>query len=305
MKVFLTGATGFVGQEVLKQLVAEKISVRCLVRPGSESSLPELPGVEIHRGDATIPDSFAGSLKGCQAIINLIGIIREFPGRGITFQKMHVEATSNLVAAAQEQGVKRFIQMSANGTRPDGVTPYHQTKWQAEETIRNSALDWTIFRPSLIYGPHDLFVNMLAGMMRKLPMMPVMGNGKYQLQPVSVEDVARGFVLSLSKTDSIGQVYHCGGPKRLSYNQVLDSIGKALGKASVFKIHQPLLLMRPIISMMEGFSFFPITKGQLQMLLEENCCDPEPWQQMFGIEQVAFEDGIAGYLKKKQAISEA
>lgn len=299
MKVFLTGATGFVGHELLKQLVEEGISVRCLVRPGSESALLQLPGVDIHKGDATDSDSLVGGMSGCQAVINLIGIIREFPGRGITFQKMHVEATENLVDAAQEQGIKRFLQMSANGTRPDAVTAYHQTKWLAEESVRASGLDWTIFRPSLIYGPNDQFGNMLAGMMRKLPVMPVMGNGNYRLQPVAVENVARGFALALSKPNSIGQVFHCGGPERLSYNQVLDSIGKALGKAKVCKLHQPLALMRPLISMMEGFSFFPITKSQLQILLEENCCDPEPWQQFFEIEQQSFAEGITTYLKKK------
>lgn len=299
MKVFLTGATGFVGQELLNQLVEAGISVRCLVRSNSGSRLPELPGVEIHTGDATLPESLQGGLQGCQAIINLIGIIREFPGRGITFQKMHVEATENLIAAAQAQGIRRYLQMSANGTRADAVTPYHRTKWQAEEALRSSDLDWTIFRPSLIYGPGDEFVNMLADMLRKLPVMPVMGNGQYRIQPVSVADVARSFVGALSKAESIGQTYQCGGPERISYDDLLDQIGKVLGKNSVCKLHHPLLLMKPVISMMEGFSFFPITKGQLQMLLEENCCDQGPWEQFFGIEQVSFAEGITAYLKKK------
>ena len=298
MKVFLTGATGFVGRELLATLVEAGISVRCLVRPGSESRLPALPGVEIHMGDATRPDSLTGGLSGCQAVINLIGIIREFAGRGITFEKMHVEATGNLVAAAQEQGIKRFVQMSANGSRPAAVTDYHKTKWRAEEIVRNSELDWTIFRPSLIYGPHDEFVNMLADLLRKLPVMPVLGNGRYRLQPVSVGNVARSFALALSKPDSIGQVFHCGGPKQISYNEVLDTIGKVLGKPKVRKLHHPLLLMRPAIRLFEGFTFFPITSGQLQMLLEENCCDPEPWQHFFGIKAQSFEEGIASYLNK-------
>ncbi|PLX87794.1 MAG: NAD-dependent dehydratase [Desulfuromonas sp.] len=300
MKVFLTGATGFVGQELLKQLVDEKISVRCLVRPDSVSTLPELPGVEIHRGDATSPDSLSGGLTGCQAIINLIGIIREFPSQGITFQRMHVEATQNLLAGAEEQGIKRFLQMSANGTRPDAVTAYHQTKWLAEEAVRNSRLDWTIFRPSLIYGPNDEFVTMLADMMRKLPVMPVIGNGRYRLQPVAVADVARSFAQALSRPDSIGQVFHCGGPEQLSYNQVIDTIGKALGKSSVCKIYHPLLVMKPLVSMLEGFRLFPITKDQLQMLLEENCCDQAPWQDFFKIKQDTFAAGVSAYLQKSK-----
>ena len=299
MKVFLTGATGFVGGELLAQLVAEGIAVRCLVRPGSESGLPTMAGVEIHMGDATRPESLLGGLSGCQAVINLIGIIREFPGKGISFQKMHVEATGNLVAAAQQQGVKRFLQMSANGTRADAVTAYHKTKWQAEEIVRNADLDWTIFRPSLIYGPHDQFVTMLAEMLRKLPVMPVLGNGRYRMQPVSVAQVACSYVRALSRPDSIGQVFHCCGPQPHSYDEILNMIGAALGKARVRKLHHPLVLMRPVIRLLEGLPLFPITSAQLQMLLEENCCDPGPWRSFFGIEAQSFAAGIAAYLKNK------
>ena len=299
MKIFLTGATGFVGQELLSQLVREDFTVRCLVRSGSGSRLPEYPGVEIHTGDASTLSTLNGAMNGCEAAINLIGIIREFPGRGVTFQKLHLEATENLIAAARQQGVKRYLHMSANGTRPEAVTPYHRSKWQAEEAVRGSGLDWTIFRPSLIYGPNDQFVNMLAEMVRKLPLVPVMGNGQYRMQPVSVDSVARGFVRALAMKDSIGQTYHCGGPQPLSYDRILDLIGKSLGKASVGKLHHPLLMMRPVVSVMEKFSFFPITKGQLQMLLEENCCDPDPWQRFFEIEQPSFEAGIATYLKNR------
>lgn len=301
MKIFLTGASGFVGRDLLQRLVDQGYLVRCLVRRETAATLPQLAGVEVHIGDATDPESLNTSMRGCDAVINLIGIIREFPRQGITFERMHVATTGHLLEAARTEGVSRFLQMSANGTRADAVTDYHKTKWEAEEAVRHSGLDWTIFRPSLIYGPGDEFVNMLANMLRKLPIIPVMGHGRYRMQPVQVGSVTTSFVAALSREDSIGQTFLCGGPKPLSYNELLDQIGAALGKPKVCKLHHPLLLMRPVISVMEGFAAFPITLGQLQMLLEENICDPGPWEEFFGIEQDSFADGIARYLGAKPA----
>ncbi|PLX85799.1 MAG: hypothetical protein C0618_10190 [Desulfuromonas sp.] len=296
MKIFVAGATGFVGQALLKQLNEQQIEVRCLVRARSRGKTPTFPGVSIHEGDATQAASLQDGLRGCDAVINLIGIIRAFPARGISFQALHIDATRNLIAAAEEQGVGRFVQMSANGVRTGAVTDYHRSKWKAEQTLKASSLDWTIFRPSLIYGPGDQFVNMLAGMIRRLPVIPVLGDGRYQMQPVSVTQVARGFVRALDTDASIGRTYHCGGTRPLSYNDILDQIGAALGKKRVRKLHHPLFLMRPVIRAMEGFSAFPVTTGQLEMLLEGNVCDPSPWQKAFAIEQAPFAEEIATYL---------
>ncbi len=292
MKIFLTGATGFVGHEILKQLLAAGHSVRCLVRPGSEKKLPQGLGIEIHQGDATDPASLNGALNGCEAAIHLVGIIREYPSRGITFQKLHVEATRNVVEAVKAQGVRRYLHMSANGTRPNAASPYHQTKWQAEEAVRASGLDWTIFRPSVIFGVGGEFVTMLADLMRKLPVIPVFGDGAYRMSPVAVENVAEGFVAALKLSETIGQTYHCGGPTSYRYLELLDLFGKALGKERVRKIHQPVGLIKPIVSLLESIPAFPITSSQLTMLLEGNECDPRPWSETFDIKLVSFEDGL-------------
>ncbi len=296
MKVFLTGGTGFVGQEILRQLLAAGHQVRALVRPGS--NLEHSPAVETVSGDVTEPQSLQGALAGCDAVIHLVGIIREFPGKGITFEDLHTKATKNILQAAGDQGVKRYLQMSANGTREDAVTDYHKTKWAAEVAVRQSDLDWTIFRPSLIFGPEDEFVNMLADLIRKLPVVPVMGDGQYRLQPVAVRDVAAGYLRALETPESIGQTYHCGGPKDYSYDEVLDLVGQALGKGKVCKLHQPLFLMKPVVGLLESIPQFPITSDQLQMLLEGNCCDPEPWRSTFDLQLTGFTEGIQDYLKK-------
>lgn len=293
MKIFVTGGSGFVGSEVIRQLLEAHHQVRVLTHR-AEKDLPT--EVETVPGDTTDPQSLAGRLAGCDAVIHLVGIIREFPSRGITFDRLHRESTSNMVTAAKEQGVKRFLHMSANGVREDAATDYHKTKWQAENLLRSSPLDWTIFRPSLIFGANDQFVNMLAQLIRNLPVVPVMGDGSYRLQPVSVKDVVSGFVAALDAPQSIGQIYLCGGPQTFSYNEILDEIGAALGKSKVHKLHHPLWLMQPVIAVMQSIPQFPMTSDQLQMLLEENICDPEPWKQAFDLTLTPFSEGISSYL---------
>jgi uncharacterized protein YbjT (DUF2867 family) len=297
MRVFIAGGTGFVGQELISQLIAAQHRVVALVRPGSATKLSQSEWVTMHPGDATRPESLQNGLLECDAVINLIGIIREFPRQGITFEQLHHQATINLVKAAQTQGVRQFLQMSANGTRADAVTKYHQTKWAGEEAVRKSGLDWTIFRPSLIFGRHDQFVNMLAGLIKKLPLVPVLGDGHYKMTPVAVENVANGFVRALDQPAQAARLYHCGGPQDLSYNEILDLIGRALGKMQIAKLHQPLILMKPVIALMESIPQFPISRGQLTMLLEGNCCDPSPWTAAFEIELIPFYAGICGYLQ--------
>ncbi len=133
IKIFLTGGTGFVGKRILRDLLEKNYQVRCLVRQGSEQKLVsyQAKGVEVIHGDVTDLNSLEGKLAGCDAVINLVGIIRSFPGKGITFEKMHYEGTANLVNAAKSQGVRRFLQMSSLEARQNGKTPYLQTKYRA------------------------------------------------------------------------------------------------------------------------------------------------------------------------------
>ena len=296
MKVFITGGSGFVGRAIIHQLLISGHSVRALIR--QPAALVHFSNVETVVGDTTQPETLENQLSGCHAVIHLVGIIREFPGRGVTFKKLHIESTENMVHAAEEQGVKRYVQMSANGTREKAVTSYHQTKWLAEEKVRQTNLDWTIFRPSLIYGPGDQFVNMLAQLIKNLPLVPVMGDGQYQLQPVSVVDVATGFVTALGQPETFGKTYQCCGPQTFSYDQVLDLIAQALGQvAGTRKIHQPLWLMKPIVALLQAIPRFPITSDQLQMLLEGNICTDKSWQNDFSLELHEFSSSIKAYLK--------
>jgi len=294
MRIFLAGGTGFVGSHLRRELVSRGHTVRLLVH--RRSGTPE-PGIEPVEGDAGVPSSLAAAARGCDATINLIGIIREVPRRGTTFERLHVEATRNLLNASREAGIRRYLQMSALGTGPNASTGYFQTKYRAEEEVRASGLDWTIFRPSVVFGPKDEFVNMLAGMIKALPAMPVIGDGSYQLQPIAADDVARCFAGALELPETIGATYALCGPDRMSYNELLDCIARALGMRGVFKVRNPLGLMRLVVPVLQRLPLFPLTSDQLEMLVQGSTCDGS-WSDTFGFTPQGFEKGIRSYLKR-------
>lgn len=292
MNIFLAGGTGFVGGHLRRALLERGHAIRLLVHKRGDGFEG---GVEQVEGDVTLPATFADAVKGCDATINLVGIIREFPRKGITFERLHVEATRNVVEAALKGGVRRHLQMSALGTREGAVSQYHRTKFRLEEVVRASGLRWTIFRPSIIFGPRDDFVNKLAGYIRTYPVVPVIGDGEYRLQPISADDVAKCFAQSLEMPETVGKTMELCGPDRFSYNDLLDTIGRVLGKPHVAKLPNPLGIMRVIVPIFQGFSFFPITMDQIAMLVEENICDGS-WRETFRFEPVRFEEGVRKYL---------
>lgn len=296
MKVFLTGATGFVGREVTRRLLAEGHLPVCLTLPGSEKKLVMPERVILRCGDVTEPDSLRGALLGCQAVIHLVGIIRQAPEKGVTYERLHVEATRNVLTAAREQGVQRFIQMSSNGAARDGKTDYYRSKWRAEQEVRRSGASWTIFRPSIIFGKEDNFCNKLADLVRRMPVVPVIGDGRYRIAPVAVEDVAAGFVRSLNRPETEGKIYNCCGSAAYPFDELLDLIGGALGRSPVRKIHQPVSLVRPLVARLENRPDFPITLEQMTMLLKGNVCDSEPSLKELGISPRPFHETIGSYL---------
>ena len=297
MKILVTGGSGFVGREVLRLLDATPHAVRVLAHQSTK-----LYGVEIRGGSVLDAASLDGAVAGIDAVIHLVGIISECGTN--TFENVHTSGTRNVLAAARAAGVRRFVHMSALGTRPDAVSRYHKTKWAAEEIVRQSGMDWTIFRPSIIYGRNDLFVNLFAGMSRFSPILPVIGLGESKLQPVPVEDVAACFVGSLIEPRSISQTLDLCGPEKLSFVQVLNIILSVTRRKRV-KPHIPLGLARLQATLLEFvFPRFlrkppPLNRDQLIMLQEDNVGNPEPANELFGLKPVSFREGISRYLAKR------
>ncbi len=295
MRVLVTGGSGFVGNWVVAELLARGHQVRALLRPGSEKKLRAAAQVEVVSGEVMSPETVARAAAGCEAAIHLVGIIREFPGRGITFERLHYEATVTVLEAARAAGVWRYLQMSALGARPAPADPYHTTNHRADEYVRLSGLAYTIFRPSVIYGPEDQSLNLFARQLRRFPVYPVIGDGRYQMQPVPVWTVAQAFARALELPDTENRLYEVGGPEPLTFNEIIDTLAAVLGRR-VVKIHLPVWTMRLAAGMFGRFAWFPLTSGQLRMLLEGNTCDPTDFYRDFGLTPISFQEGLARYL---------
>jgi NADH dehydrogenase len=306
MKVLVTGATGFVGREVVRQLHKTAHSIRILARSRNASRVEEAVscwGAEVHRGDVLDAASLDGAVNGTEAIIHLVGIVAEV-GES-TFENVHTRGTGNLVTAAQQAKVRRFVHMSALGTRPSAASRYHQTKWAAEELVRHSGLDFTIFRPSLIYGPQDQFINLFARMIRLSPVVPLMGSPRARFQPVSVEAVAAAFTKSLGEPKSIGQTYDLCGPEVLTLSEILDRILDVLNRRRL-KLHVPPVFARCQAVLLEVVfrrllrKASPLNRDQLIMLQEDNIGNPQSANELFGLRPTSLREGIARYLDVKR-----
>jgi NADH dehydrogenase len=302
MKILVTGATGFVGREIVRQLHAEGRHLRLLVRDPESESVHEAVssyGAEIHVGNVLDPASLEGAVRGMHAVIHLIGIIREF--RESIFASVHTTGTENLIAAAQQAGVGRFIHMSALGTRQDAVSRYHQSKWAAEEVVRQSDIDYTIFRPSLIYGPDDQFVNLFAKLTRFSPVIPILASDSAHFQPLPLETVASAFVRSMADPRSIGQTFDLCGPDALTLAQIVDEICRVLGRRRL-KLQMPLAISRRLAAFLEYIypRVFrrppPLNRDQLLMLQEDNVGNPEPANRSLNLAPASFRAGITKLL---------
>jgi uncharacterized protein YbjT (DUF2867 family) len=291
-RVFVTGGTGFVGRAVIQALRAEGHAVRCLVRRGSEPDLRGFGAIERVEGDVMARQTLDEALGGCDAVVHLVGIIRERHATGATFERVHVQGTQNVLDAAGATGVRRYVHMSALGTHAGARSRYHRTKWTAEEAVRSSPLPWTIFRPSIIYGRGDELVTMLSGMMQRLPVVPVIGSGRQRLQPVPVEQVARAFARTLSLEATVKHSYDVGGPDAVSMVELLDAIARAMGRRRPLKLHVPLGLVRPATRLLHRFPGYPLTPDQLLMLEEDNTCDASAFFSAFSLTPVALAVGL-------------
>ena len=270
-RVLITGGTGYVGGNIREALAARP--VRLLVRDMRAAGKLVTRDVELVQGDVTKADSLRGAMDGCDAVIHLVGIIEE--SGGATFDDVIRAGTENAVAEAKQTGVGRFVQMSAMGAQNNDAFPYMQAKWRAEQAVKAAGIPWTIFRPSVIYGPGDGFINVLANLIRNplIPIIPVVGEGKSTFQPVSVMDVAAAFRKALDEPKTAGETYELGGPETFTYEQLLDAIAQKLGKGRKPKVHLPVGMMKTVVKLSAPLPRLlrpPVTKEQLTMLALDN-----------------------------------
>lgn len=289
--IAVTGGTGFIGREVVRYARKAGLPVRVVARDPRQARLPE--GVEVFHGNVLYGPSLEGAFQGCRAVLHLVGIINEW--RENTFQRAHVVATQNVLDAAKRAGVKRWIQMSALGTRPEAPSEYHRTKWAAEEAVRKSGLAWTIFRPSLVYGEGDRGLNRLAAVVRYAPVLPVLGSGRARIQPIAVERVAHCFVAAIWTDVAVQKTYDLCGPVPMTWNELYDELMRVMGKRKP-KLHVPVSLAYAMGALLERTGPYPmLSRQQVLLSQEDNCGDPTPAMSDFAFEQ----EPLVDYLQRR------
>jgi uncharacterized protein YbjT (DUF2867 family) len=304
MRVLLTGATGYVGSYVLRELLRHDHTPRCLVRGAAETLAVQADALEIVSGDVTDPASLDGAFADCDAVIHLVGIIEEKRSHGVTFERLHVDGTRHVVEAAQHAGIDRFIHMSANGARLDEATAYQRTKWEAEQIVKEAGFEhWTILRPSLLFGEPDpgrpeFASQLLDELVRPFPILPVFGDGQYKMQPVHVTEVASAFVQALVLDEAYGQTYVAAGPDRFPYVDVLDRIARGAGLDPKSNVHVPMTLARMGVYTAGRVGLLPISPAQFEMLVEGNTGDETAFYRDFDLSPTRFIPENLTYLER-------
>jgi len=307
MRVAIFGGTGFVGSYLVESLVAAGHQPVLLVRAGSEGKVRHRDKVRVVTGDISDAGAVAETLQNCEAAIYNIGIIREFPSRGVTFRAMQYEGAMRVIESAEDTTVKRFLLMSANGVKADG-TEYQETKYLAERFLAQSELDYTIFRPSVIFGdPRGCmeFCTQLRDQMIRPP-IPAPNfytgaspaEGGFSMSPVHVRDVAEAFSRALENEETFGKTYALCGPETLPWPVIIRRIAAASGRRKLI-VPAPAGLVRTMVSLLERFEWFPMTRDQLSMLLEGNSGDSSDVFATLAIEPSRFDKEHLAYLNRR------
>ena len=301
MKILVTGGTGFVGTHLVNALLRRGHDVAALARRPDRARNRYNRPVERVRGDVLDAPSLLAAVAGRDAVIHLVGIIHEQGAQ--TFDRMHRQAAENVAAAASGAGARRLLHMSAMGASDDAPSEYSRSKAAGERAVAQSDLDWTIFRPSIVFGPGDGFVSLLAPIVRTNPIfIPVIGRGETRFQPVSVYDVARVFADALEKPETIGKTFEVGGPDVLTLNEIYREIATVVGKPRKPLVHLPLWWGRLLARLFESFArrgwiaHPPLTRDQLKSLSRDNVGDVSETVAVFDGEWREFRSGLREYL---------
>ena len=264
MTVLVTGPTGFVGPHVVHALRARELPVRALVRDRRRGARLATWGAELAEGDVTDPTTLRAALAGVDTVVHLVSIIKGSPA---DFERAMAQGTRNLVAAAQEAGVRRIVLASALGLdeRTKDTVPYFAAKWEMERAVTESGLEHVIFRPSFVFGKDGGALPTFVRLARLAPVTPIVGPGTQRLQPIWVEDVAAYFAHALDLPEAAGRTFEIGGPDAPTWNEFWDRLKRVLGSRRP-SLHVPFGVMRIQAALTEKLPGAPVTRDQLTML---------------------------------------
>src|SRR5579885_2143675 len=289
--ILITGATGYIGHHLVARLVSLGERPRCLVRDVQRAAAV-LPGdkVELVQGDTTIADTLAAAVNGIETIVHasfLTADRKESPGN--RYEETNVRGTAHLVEAAKAASVKRMIEISGLGTRADKPGSYMQGRYLAEKLLMECGLEWSIIRPSVIFGKDAPFIKGLTDLIRTAPVVPLIGGGKTMFQPIYVEDVVTVIIKVLEDPQRTnGKIYTIGGPEQYSFKQVFDLLLKAMHTRRP-KVYAPTPLVGVGAAVMEAIlPQPPLTKAAMALFSFDNITDLNSVERDFGFVPMSF-----------------
>jgi uncharacterized protein YbjT (DUF2867 family) len=263
--ILVTGGSGFVGGHVVHELRGRDLPVRGLVRDPRHGSKLAAWGSELVQGDMTDPDSLSRAADGVETVVHLVAIRQ---GRERDFQRIMVDGTRDLLAAASAAGVRRFVHMSALGTseQTKDLVPYYRAKWETEELVRAAGIPFVIFRPSFVFARDGGILPTFAKLARYSPVTPITGSGKQRIQPIWADDVAVYFGEAVARDDLKGNTFELGGPDAVTWNELWARLKRVLGQRRP-SIHVPMAVMRVNAFVTERLpGNIPLTRDLLKML---------------------------------------
>jgi NADH dehydrogenase len=262
VRILVTGATGFVGPAIVRALVDAGHAVRVLERKTGRSA--SLPSQEAVQGDVTDASSLPGAAESQEVVVHLVALLS---GPREEFERVMEQGTHDLVAAAKDAGVRRFVLMSALGTseQTKDLVPYYHAKWEMEQAVKGSGLEHVIFRPSFIFGPGGGALQQFSRIAKLAPVTPIVGPGTQRIQPIWIDDVAAYFAAGVEKPEASGRTFELGGPDTVTWNEFWARLKAALGIRRP-AIHLPFGLMRAQAAVLEKLPKPPVTRDQLKML---------------------------------------
>lgn len=277
--ILLTGATGFTGRYVTQVLLDRHMPFKCLIRDPAKSRILSEHGVPIIQGDVRDEQTLVAALEGCTGVINLV-----------SFSEEHVPA---LVRSSQASGARRalFVGTTAMFTRIEAKSK--EVRQRAEDEITKSGLEWTILRPTMIYGASgDRNMERLISVLRKYPAHPILGKGTCLLQPIHVRDLARAIVDAFSSPKAIRRAFNLSGKNAVSYRQVVEQVTRLLGK-KVWKFSLPLWMAILAVEIARRLPGLPRIKAeQVRRLNEDKAFSHQEAADTWGFDPVDFETGI-------------
>lgn len=299
MTILVTGAAGYVGNNTVRKLVKQGKTVRAMVRDVDKAK-KRLHGVlgkvEIVTGDVSDRAGLEKVMEGVDTVVHLVAIAIEKGGQ--TYEEVNYQGTINVVDAANKAGVRRFINMSQNGASSDIPYRFLRSKGRAQEYVAQFAPNWTALRPSAIFGPQDEFFNSLARLAQLTPFIfPLIGGGKAEFQPVSVDDVAEAVVRSIDDDSTIGKELGLGGPEVLTLGEIEKRVIKALGRRHALLPVPVGLLRAPVFIMERLLPGTPVTTSLLDLLAVPNTVKNNALVEHFKMEPIPFSGQHIEYLK--------